>query len=115
MCNFGPLASDLVNLAIARRAGVGLGKVIRVRLALRECATAAEPTGDLSGFDTETWALVLGIHRFMGEAMAVTNLIGNGVATIVISRWERELDAKQLHEALATRPDMSLAAGAHHA
>ena len=32
-------------------------------------------------------ALVLGIHRFMGEAMAVTNLIGNGVATIVVGKW----------------------------
>src|SRR5262249_33368608 len=32
-------------------------------------------------------ALVLGIHRFMGQAMAVTNTIGNGVATIVIGRW----------------------------
>src|SRR2546425_182537 len=37
-------------------------------------------------------ALVLGIHRFMGEAMAVTNLVGNSVATIVIARWEGALD-----------------------
>src|SRR5581483_171055 len=38
-------------------------------------------------------ALILGIDRFMSEARALTNLVGNGVATLVISRWERELDA----------------------
>jgi len=37
-------------------------------------------------------ALVLGIHRFMGEAMAVTNLIGNGVATIVVGKWCGQLN-----------------------
>jgi aerobic C4-dicarboxylate transport protein len=36
----------------------------------------------------------------MSECRALTNLIGNGVATIVISRWEGELDRRQLHEAL---------------
>ena len=37
----------------------------------------------------------------MSECRALTNLIGNGVATIVISRWEGELDAKALHETMA--------------
>lgn len=41
-------------------------------------------------------ALILGIDRFMSEARALTNLIGNGVAAVVISRWEKELDSKQL-------------------
>jgi aerobic C4-dicarboxylate transport protein len=36
----------------------------------------------------------------MSECRALTNLIGNGVATIVISRWEGELDKEQLHKAL---------------
>ncbi len=45
-------------------------------------------------------ALVLGIHRFMGEAMAVTNLIGNGVATIVVGKWCGEVDARRLAEHL---------------
>jgi len=47
-------------------------------------------------------ALVLGIHRFMGEAMAVTNLIGNGVATIVVARWCGQLDEARLSEHLAS-------------
>lgn len=45
-------------------------------------------------------ALVLGIHRFMGEGMAVTNTIGNGVAALVIARWSRKLDEARLRKAL---------------
>ena len=40
--------------------------------------------------------LILGIDRFMSEARALTNLIGNGVATLVVARWCGDLDAKQL-------------------
>ncbi len=45
-------------------------------------------------------ALILGIDRFMSEARALTNIIGNGVATLVISRWEGELDLPRLRAAL---------------
>jgi aerobic C4-dicarboxylate transport protein len=46
-------------------------------------------------------ALLLGIDKFMSECRALTNLIGNGVACVVISRWEGELDADKLHETMA--------------
>jgi len=46
-------------------------------------------------------ALLLGIDKFMSECRALTNLVGNGVACVVISRWERELDADKLHETMA--------------
>jgi aerobic C4-dicarboxylate transport protein len=49
----------------------------------------------------QSLALLVGIDKFMSECRALTNLIGNGVATIVISRWERELDVDKLHEAMA--------------
>ncbi|HEY2229398.1 MAG TPA: dicarboxylate/amino acid:cation symporter [Xanthobacteraceae bacterium] len=49
----------------------------------------------------QSLALLLGIDKFMSECRALTNLIGNGVATIVISRWEGELDAQALHETMA--------------
>ena len=49
-------------------------------------------------------ALVLGIHRFMGEGMAVTNTIGNGVAALVIARWNKKLDDGQLQKALGSGP-----------
>ena len=42
-------------------------------------------------------ALLVGIDRFMSECRAITNLIGNGVATVVISRWEREVSVETLN------------------
>lgn len=54
-------------------------------------------------------ALILGIDRFMSEARALTNLIGNGVATIVAAKWENELDQQQLDAQLnANIPRSSL-------
>ncbi|MDX6916941.1 dicarboxylate/amino acid:cation symporter [Pectobacterium colocasium] len=46
-------------------------------------------------------ALILGIDRFMSEARALTNLIGNGVATIVVAKYCRELDEKKLDAELS--------------
>ncbi len=45
-------------------------------------------------------AIILGIDRFMSEARALTNLVGNGVATIVVAKWTGELNQKQLSAAL---------------
>jgi aerobic C4-dicarboxylate transport protein len=49
----------------------------------------------------QSLAILLGIDKFMSECRALTNLVGNGVATIVISRWEGELDVDKLHETMA--------------
>ncbi|MDL2403069.1 dicarboxylate/amino acid:cation symporter [Rhizobium mayense] len=46
-------------------------------------------------------ALILGIDRFMSECRALTNLVGNAVATVVVARWENELDRSQLSAALS--------------
>lgn len=48
-------------------------------------------------------ALILGIDRFMSEARALTNLVGNGVATVVVAKWVKELDAKQMDYVLNNR------------
>jgi aerobic C4-dicarboxylate transport protein len=48
----------------------------------------------------ESLALLVGIDRFMSECRALTNLIGNGVATVVISRWENEVTKDALNENL---------------
>ena len=45
-------------------------------------------------------ALILGIDRFMSEARALTNLVGNGVATLVVAKWTGDLDMQQLDAAL---------------
>ena len=67
-------------------------------------------------------ALILGIDRFMSEARALTNLIGNAVATVVVAKWVNELDEDKLQAELAsggsplvdTRPtdDLGVAEGA---
>jgi aerobic C4-dicarboxylate transport protein len=49
----------------------------------------------------QSLAILVGIDKFMSECRALTNLVGNGVATIVISRWENELDPVKLQAALA--------------
>ncbi|CAB3939851.1 dicarboxylate/amino acid:cation symporter [Achromobacter insolitus] len=45
-------------------------------------------------------ALILGVDRFMSECRALTNLVGNATAAVVVARWEGELDQEQLHAAL---------------
>lgn len=49
-------------------------------------------------------ALILGIDRFMSECRSLTNLVGNAVAALVISRWENALDTTKLQAALAKTP-----------
>ena len=46
-------------------------------------------------------ALILGIHRLMSEGLTPTNLIGNAVATVAVSKWEGALNEPQLHRELA--------------
>ena len=45
-------------------------------------------------------ALILGIDRFMSEARAITNVIGNGVATLVVAKWTGDLDVERMQERL---------------
>ena len=52
------------------------------------------------GIPIESLALLVGIDRFMSECRALTNLIGNAVATVVISRWEGEVSAEQVRTAM---------------
>ncbi|MDQ2084318.1 C4-dicarboxylate transporter DctA [Xanthobacteraceae bacterium Astr-EGSB] len=51
-------------------------------------------------------AIVFSIDKFMSECRALTNIIGNGVATIVVSAWEGELDRTRLHEVMAGRAEV---------
>ncbi|MGI4861019.1 MAG: dicarboxylate/amino acid:cation symporter [Janthinobacterium lividum] len=56
---------------------------------------AVVPTIPLSGM-----VLILGVDRFMSECRALTNIVGNGVATVVVSGWENELDRAKLKSEL---------------
>ena len=51
-------------------------------------------------------ALILGVDRFMSEARALTNLVGNGVATIVVAKWEGALDHNRLRQQLDGETDL---------
>ena len=50
-------------------------------------------------------ALILGIDRFMSEARALTNLIGNGVATLVVAKWTKDLDTERMQQQLNNETD----------
>jgi aerobic C4-dicarboxylate transport protein len=51
-------------------------------------------------------ALILGIDRFMSEARALTNLIGNGVATVVVAKWTGDLDSERMRRVLDQESDV---------
>lgn len=50
----------------------------------------------------EGLALLIGVDRFMSEARAITNFIGNAVATIVVSNWEGDFDRSKMEQAFST-------------
>jgi aerobic C4-dicarboxylate transport protein len=60
----------------------------------------AATLGSVGSIPVASIALILGVDRFMSEARALTNLIGNGVATIVVAKWERALNVERLHAVL---------------
>ena len=51
-------------------------------------------------------ALILGVDRFMSEARALTNIVGNAVATIVVAKWENALDEERMHRILDQKPEL---------
>jgi aerobic C4-dicarboxylate transport protein len=103
-----PIGEQLALLAILLLTSKGAAAVTGggfVTLAATLSATGRLPVGGL--------ALLLGVDRFMSEARALTNLVGNGVATLAIARWEGDLDRDQLRAALAAGPRVGDAAPPH--
>jgi aerobic C4-dicarboxylate transport protein len=90
------LTQELGILAIAMLTSKGASGVTGAGFVTLAATLAIVPT-----IPIESLALLVGIDKFMSECRALTNLIGNGVATIVISRWEGELDATALHDTMA--------------
>ncbi|MHC1712479.1 MAG: C4-dicarboxylate transporter DctA [Solidesulfovibrio sp.] len=58
--------------------------------------TLAATLQTLGTIPVASLTLLLGVDRFMSEARAITNLIGNGIATIVVAKWEKALDERRL-------------------
>jgi aerobic C4-dicarboxylate transport protein len=91
----------LAILLITSKGAAGVAGAALIVLAATLSATGLIPVAGV--------ALVLGIHRFMGEAMAVTNLIGNGVAAIVVGKWCGDLDVARLSDRLSGSRERSAA------
>jgi aerobic C4-dicarboxylate transport protein len=91
------LRQQLTLLLVAMLTSKGASGVTGAGFVTLAATLAVVPTVPVAGL-----ALVLGIDRFMSEARALTNFVGNGVATIVVSRWEGELDRAALTRELHT-------------
>lgn len=89
------LEQEITMLLVAMLTSKGASGVTGAGFITLAATLAVVPTIPVAGL-----ALILGIDRFMSEARAITNFIGNGVATIVVSRWEGELDKAKMSEAL---------------
>ena len=89
------LTQQVTLLFVASLTGNGASGVTGAGFITLAATLAVVPSVPVAGL-----ALVLGIDRFMSEARAITNFIGNGVATIVVSRWEGELDREKLNREL---------------
>ncbi len=64
--------------------------------------TLAATLAAVPSIPIQALALLLGVDKFMSECRALTNVVGNGVATLVVSRWEGELTAADLRDNIAT-------------
>ena len=89
------LAEQVTLLAILMLTSKGAAGVAGAALVVLAGTLAATSQIPVAGV-----AIVLGIHRFMGEGMAVTNTIGNGVAALAIARWSGKIDDAKLKAAL---------------
>lgn len=92
------LPQQLAILAVAMLTSKGASGVTGAGFITLAATLMVVPSVPVAGL-----ALILGVDRFMSEARAVTNIIGNGVATIVIARWEGALDRGRLGAELAAR------------
>jgi aerobic C4-dicarboxylate transport protein len=94
-----PLGDQLSILLVAMLTSKGASGVTGAGFVTLAATLAVVPKVPIAGL-----ALILGVDRFMSEARALTNIIGNGVAAIVVSAWEGELDRKALARELASGP-----------
>jgi aerobic C4-dicarboxylate transport protein len=90
------LTQQLTILAVAVLTSKGASGVQGASFIALVATMTVIPTIPVAGM-----ALILGIDRFMSMCRATVNVIGNGVATIVVSRWENEIDSQTLKENLA--------------
>ncbi|SHG68782.1 dicarboxylate/amino acid:cation symporter [Massilia sp. CF038] len=89
------LMQELTILGVAMLTSKGASGITGAGFITLAATLAVVPTIPVAGM-----ALILGIDRFMSECRALTNFIGNGVATVVVSHWEKELNHERLQSEL---------------
>jgi aerobic C4-dicarboxylate transport protein len=89
------LTQQLTILGIALITSKGAAGIVGAGFITLAATLAVVPSIPVAGL-----ALILGIDRFMSEVRSITNFIGNGVATIAVSGWEKELDRGKLQQEL---------------
>jgi aerobic C4-dicarboxylate transport protein len=85
------LTQELTILLVAMLTSKGASGITGAGFITLAATLAVVPTIPVAGM-----TLILGIDKFMSECRALTNIIGNGVATVVVSKWEGELDKERL-------------------
>jgi aerobic C4-dicarboxylate transport protein len=88
------LGEQLALMAVAILSSKGAAGVTGSGFIVLAATLSVVPSVPVAGM-----ALILGVDRFMSECRALTNFIGNAVATIVVARWERAVDPAQLRAA----------------
>ena len=86
-----PIADQILLLAVAMLSSKGAAGITGAGFITLAATLSVVPSVPVAGM-----ALILGVDRFMSECRALTNLVGNAVAAVVVARWEGELDKEQL-------------------
>ena len=89
------LGDQILLLAVAMLSSKGAAGVTGAGFITLAATLSVVPSVPIAGM-----TLILGVDRFMSECRALTNLVGNATAAVVVARWEGELDQEQLHAAL---------------
>jgi aerobic C4-dicarboxylate transport protein len=89
------LGDQLLLMAVAILSSKGAAGVTGSGFIVLAATLSVVPSIPVTGM-----ALILGVDRFMSECRALTNFIGNAVATIVVTRWEGAVDLKRLKAAM---------------
>jgi len=93
------LQDQILLLLVAMLSSKGAAGITGAGFITLAATLAVVPSVPVAGM-----ALILGIDRFMSECRALTNFIGNAVATLVVARWEGQLDREMLQTALGSGP-----------
>ena len=96
------LGQQVVLLAVAMLSSKGATGVTGAGFITLAATLAAVPS-----VPVESLAILVGIDRFMSECRALTNLVGNGVATVVVSRWEKEVSKEVLNRNMSQSKSMA--------